>query len=49
MLKFNVVPAGRDMVNDTDMSTTCRSKFKAAPLQGRTQKKERPSENIDFT
>ena len=38
MLNFYVVSAGRDMVNDTDKSTTCRSKFKATPLQRKLQK-----------
>ena len=43
MLNFYVVSAGRDMVNDTDRSTTCRSKFRATPLQRKTQKmKVRP-------
>ena len=38
MLNFNVVSAGRDMVNDTDTSTTCRSKSRAPPLHGKMQK-----------
>ena len=38
MLKFYVVSAGRDMVNDTDRSTTCRSKSRAPPLQRKIQK-----------
>ena len=38
MLNFYVVSAGRDMVNDTDRSTTCRSKFRAPPLQRKIQK-----------
>ena len=38
MLNFYVVSAGRDMVNDTDRSTTCRSKFKLLPLQRKIQK-----------
>ena len=38
MLNFYVVSAGRDMVNDTDSSTTCRSKFWAPPLQRKMQK-----------
>ena len=31
MLNFYVISIGLDMVNDTDSSTTCRSKFKAPP------------------
>ena len=38
MLNFYVIPAGRDMVNDTDRSTTCRSKSRAPPLQRKIQK-----------
>ena len=37
MLKFYVVSAGRDMVNDTDMSATCRSRSRAPPLQRKIQ------------
>ena len=37
MFNFYVVSAGADMVNDTDRSTTCRSIFKAAPLQRKVQ------------
>ena len=38
MLNFYVVSAAPDMVNDTDKSTTCRSKFRAPPLQRKIQK-----------
>ena len=38
MLKFFVVSAGRDMVNDTDRSTTCRSKSRAPPVQEKYKK-----------
>ena len=38
MLNFYVVSASRDMVNGTDRSTTCRSKFRAPPLQTKMQK-----------
>ena len=38
MLNFYVVSTGPDMVNDTDRSTTCQSKFKAPPLQRKIQK-----------
>ena len=38
MLNFYVVSAGRDLVNDTDRSTTCRSKSRAPPLQRKMQK-----------
>ena len=38
MLNFYVVSAGRDMVNDTDRSTTLRSKSRATPLQRKLQK-----------
>ena len=37
MLKFYVISTGHDMVNDTDSSTTCRSKFKAPPLKRKLQ------------
>ena len=37
MLKFYVVSAGRDMVNDTDRSTTCQSRSRAPPLQRKIQ------------
>ena len=40
--------ADSDMVNDTDRYTTCRSKFRAPPLQKIT-KNEGPSENMGFT
>ena len=38
MLNFYVVSTGRDMVNDTDRSTTPRSKSRAPPLQRKIQK-----------
>ena len=38
MLKFYVISRDRDMVNETDRSTTCRSKFKAPSLQREIQK-----------
>ena len=38
MLKCYVVSTGRDMVNDTDRSTTCQSKLRAPPLQTKIQK-----------
>ena len=38
MLKFYVVSANRDMVNDTDRSSTCRSRSRAPPLQRKIQK-----------
>ena len=38
MIKPYVVSAGRDMVNDTDRSTTCRSRSRAPPLQRKIQK-----------
>ena len=31
LLNFYLISTGYDMVNDTDISTTCRSKFKAPP------------------
>ena len=37
MLNFYVIPTGHDMVNDTDSSTTCQSKFKAPPLNTKLQ------------
>ena len=46
LLKFYVVSAGRDMVNDTDRSITPRSKSKTPPLQRKIQKNEGPSENM---
>ena len=49
MLNFYVVSAGRDMVNDTDRSTTCRSKSRAPPLQRKVQKMNVLSENMGFT
>ena len=49
MLKFYVVSAGRDIVNDTDRSTMCRSRSRAPPLQRKIQKNEGPSESIGFT
>ena len=45
MLKFEVVSAGCDVLNDTDRSTTFRSKSRAPQLQKST-KSEGPSENI---
>ena len=48
MLNFYVVSAGRDMVNNTDKSTTCRSKSRAPPLKKNT-KNEGPSKNMGFT
>ena len=39
MLNFYVVSAGPDLVNDSDRSTTCRSKFRAPPLQRKENKK----------
>ena len=38
MLNFYVVSASRDMVNDTDRSSTCESKSRAPPLQRKIQK-----------
>ena len=38
MLNFYVISAGRDMVSDTDRSTTCRSRSRAPPLQRKIQK-----------
>ena len=38
MVHFYVISAGRDMVNDTDSSTTCRSKFKAPPKKKQNYK-----------
>ena len=38
MLNFYIVSAGRDMVNDTDRSTTCRGKTRAPQLQRKIQK-----------
>ena len=38
MLKCYVVSTGRDMVNDTDRSTTCQNKLRAPPLQRKMQK-----------
>ena len=38
MLNFYVVSAGCDIVDDTDRSTTCRSKFRAPPLQRKIRK-----------
>ena len=37
MFNFYVVLASLDMVNDTDSSTTCRSKFKAPPIKTKLQ------------
>ena len=37
MLKCYVVSTGRDMINDTDRSTTCQSKIRAPPLQRKIQ------------
>ena len=47
MLNFYVISTGYDMVNDTDGSTVCRSKFKA-PQENKTTKCEVPSENMGF-
>ena len=38
MLNVFVVSAGRDMVNNTDRYTTCRSKSRAPPLQRKVTK-----------
>ena len=38
MLKFYVVSAGCDIVNSSDRSTTCQSKFRVPPLQKKIQK-----------
>ena len=38
MLNFYVISAGRDMVKDTDRSSTCPSKFKGPPLKTNLQK-----------
>ena len=38
MLNFYVFSADRDLVNDTDRSTTCRSKSRAPPLKRKIQK-----------
>ena len=38
MLNFYVISAGRDLVNETDRSTTCRSKSRAPPLKRKIQK-----------
>ena len=38
MLKFYVVSAGRDVVNDIDRSITPRSKSRNSPLQRKVQK-----------
>ena len=40
MLNFYVVSTCRDIVNDTDRSTTCRIKFRASPLQTKIHKIE---------
>ena len=37
MLNFYVISTGHGMVNDTDSSTTCRSKFKAPPIKTKLQ------------
>ena len=37
MLNFYVISIGLDIVNDTDSSTTCRSKFKAPPMKTKVQ------------
>ena len=37
MLNFYVISTGHDMVNDTDSSTTYRSKFKAPPKKTKVQ------------
>ena len=49
MLNFYVISTGYDIVNDTDSSTTCRSKFKAPPKKNETTKCEVPSENMGCT
>ena len=38
MLNVYVVSTGHDMVNDTDISTTCRSKKEAPPIKRKLQK-----------
>ena len=38
MLKLYVVSGDCDIVNDTNWSTTCGSKFRATPLQRKVQK-----------
>ena len=40
MLNFYVNSIGYDMVNHTDSSTTCRSKFKAPPIKTKLQSVE---------
>ena len=37
MLNFYVISSGHDMVNDTNSSITCRSKFKAPPIKTKLQ------------
>ena len=37
MLNFYVISIGHDMVNHTDSSTTCRSKFKAPTIKTKLQ------------
>ena len=48
MFNFYVVFAGYDMVTDANMTTTCRSKFKAPLSKTKTTKNGGPSENIGF-
>ena len=38
MLNFYVVSVSCEMVNDTDRSSTCRTKFRATPLERKIQK-----------
>ena len=47
MLNFYLLSAARDMVTESDSSTTCQIKAKAPSLKTNT-KKERPSENMGF-
>ena len=48
MLNFYVISASADMINDTDMSTTCRSIFKAPQLKRKVQKMKVFPENMSF-
>ena len=48
MLKFYVVSASRDTVNDTDRSTTCRSRARAPPLHREVQKNEGLYEKMGY-
>ena len=47
MLNFYLLSAARDMVTESESSTTCRIEVKGASLKTNT-KKERPSENMGF-